>query len=224
MGNLKNWFLFSVLILNLSFGLSYEEIKKAYEKSYFYEKVGDYKDAIRVLMAVYEAYPDAYTVNLRLGWLYYLWGKYKNSEFHYKKAIKAIPSSVEAKLGLSLPLLAQKRWNEVESLMYQVISTDYYNYYGNLRLCLALREQKKYNLVIAISQKMLAIYPTSVPFLVFLAEGYYFIGDKKRALSLFKDILILDPENITAKKYLKRLKEENIRSSGKEKEKKSNQL
>ncbi|NPB04860.1 MAG: hypothetical protein GXO08_00530 [Aquificae bacterium] len=199
----------AVLVLALvSFSLSYEEIKRAYEKSYLYERLGDYKNAIRVLMPVYEAYPEGYTVNLRLGWLYYLWGKYKNSEFHYRKAVKAVPSSAEAKLGLSLPLSAQQKWNEVESLMYRVLAVDYYNYYGNLRLCQALREQKKYDLMMAVAKKMLALYPTSVPFLVYLAEGYYLTGKKEEAENLFRDVLILDPENVTAKKYLRLLEEE----------------
>jgi tetratricopeptide (TPR) repeat protein len=66
-----------------TFSLSYEEIKKAYEQSYLYEKIGDYKNAIRVLIPVYEAYPSGYTVNLRLGWLYYLLGKYKDLKIEY---------------------------------------------------------------------------------------------------------------------------------------------
>jgi len=194
-----------LVLSSTSFSLTYKEIKDAYQKSYLYEKVGDYKDAIRALMSIYEAYPNGYTVNLRLGWLYYLWGKYENSIYHYKKAVKAIPTSVEAKLGLSLPLMAQQKWNEAENILYQVLKIDYYNYYGNLRLCLVLEGEKKYPLVESIALKMLAIYPTSVPFLVYLAKSYYHLGKLKEAKKIFKDILILDPENVIAKSYLKKL-------------------
>jgi len=185
--------------------LTYEEILKSYKQSYLYEKIGDYKDAIRVLMAIYKAYPHGYTINLRLGWLYYLWGKYENSIFHYRKAIAAIPSSIEAKLGLSLPLMAQEKWSEVESLMYQIIGVDYYNYYANLRLSAALEHQKKYAMVIFVAQKMLNVYPTAVPFLLFLGKAYYNTGKLKKALKTFRDVLILDPENNTAKEYIKLL-------------------
>ncbi len=188
--------------------LTYREILQSYKQSYLYEKIGDYKDAIRVLMPIYKAYPYGYTINLRLGWLYYLWRKYENSIFHYRRAISAIPSSVEAKLGLSLPLMAQEKWKDVETLMYQIIATDYYNYYGNLRLCEALEHQKKYSMELFIAQKMLAIYPTSVPFLIYLGKSYYHLGNLRLALKTFKDVLILDPENNTAKEYIKTIEEE----------------
>ena len=67
------------LPIELALSLSYERIKKDYYKSFVYEKLGDYKNPIRVLMEVYKAYPNGYTVNLRLGWLYYLLGNYENS-------------------------------------------------------------------------------------------------------------------------------------------------
>jgi tetratricopeptide (TPR) repeat protein len=201
-------FLISILLLPLlTFSLSYNDILKAYEKSYFYERIGDYKDAIRVLMPVYKEYPLGYTINLRLGWLYYLWGKYENSIFHYRRAVSAIPTSAEAKLGLSLPLMAQERWQDVEVLMYQIIATDYYNYYANLRLCTALDKQGKYYLEMVIARKMLALYPTSVPFLIALGRAYYNLKDYKAALETFKNALVLDPENNTIKDYIKKIQQ-----------------
>ncbi|WP_456484917.1 tetratricopeptide repeat protein [Desulfurobacterium sp.] len=189
-------------IFTTSYAMNYNEIKIAYYKSFTYEKAGDYKDAIKALMPVYETYPKGYTVNLRLGWLYYLMGKYKNSEVHYRKAMEAIPSSVEAKLGLSLPLMAEKRWAEVESLMYKVIKTDYYNFYGNLRLAVALRNEGKAKLAEQIARKMLALYPSNVAFLTELGLDLFAQGKKKEAYATFSDVLILDPENTVAKHYL----------------------
>jgi tetratricopeptide (TPR) repeat protein len=207
-------FLLVTLLFNtISFSLTYEDIKNAYQKSYLYEKIGDYADAVKALMPVYKAYPNGYTVNLRLGWLFYLLKKYDNSEFHYRKAIKAIPSSVEAKLGLTLPLMAQQKWQETERVIYQILKTDYYNYYGNLKLCYVLEQEKKYPLMQTVALKMLAIYPTSVPFLVYLAKSYYYLGNKEKAVKLFKDVLILDPENVTAKEFLQKVEKKKKISS-----------
>ncbi len=192
-----------LLLINGLYALDYQEIKKSYYRSYQYEKTGDYENAIKALMFVYNEYPDGYTVNLRLGWLYYLMKKYANSVFHYKKAIKAAPYSVEAKLGYTLPLLAQKKFSEVESICYQIINTDFYNYYGNLRLSYALRMEKKYETAIKIAQKMLALYPTDVNFLIEIALSKFSLGKKEEAKKIFLDVLILDPENITAREYLK---------------------
>ena len=181
--------------------LSNKQIVKAYYQSYNYEKMGDSKDAIRSIMPVYEKYPQGYTVNLRLGWLYYLDKKYANSIKYYKNAEYIIPSSIEPALGMALPLMAQKRWSSVESLMYKVIKVDYYNYYANLRLSIALREENKLTQAKKVVNKMLALYPTDVNFLDQLGLIYYAEGRKKYAKSVFGNILVLDPQNVIAKIY-----------------------
>lgn len=188
-----------------AFALTYEQIKECYIKSYSYEKEGNYKKAIEVLTPVYNNYPNGYTVNLRLGWLYYLWGKYANSEFHYKKALKVVPTSVEAMLGLSLPYMAEKSWSKVESLMYRLLRVDFYNYYGNLRLSLALRKEGKYSIAASVDRKMLSLYPSDVNFLLELALNLYNQGKKAYAYSIFRDILILAPDNKVANDYVKKL-------------------
>ncbi len=183
------------------YSLDYKEIKRAYYTSYQYERRGEYAKAREALLPVYEKFPQGYTVNLRLGWLFYLEGHYRNAIKHYEKAVEAAPGAVEPLLGLSLPYLAQKNWKKVEELMYRVLKIDFYNYYGNLRLALALREQKKYRQAEAVCRKMLALYPTDVSFLTELALDLYLSGHKKEAQALFGDILILDPENTVALKY-----------------------
>ncbi len=195
-------FLFFVLF-SFSFSMDYEKIKEAYHRSYQYEKMENYDDAIKVLLPVYKEYPDGYTINLRLGWLYYIAGKYANSIFHYEKAIKAIPYSLEAKLGYTLPLLAKKEFSRVEKVCYQILYTDYYNYYGNLRLSYSLRMQKKYDIALRVVNKMLYLYPTDINFLLELAILKKETGKDKEAEKIFKDILILDPENVVAKEFLK---------------------
>jgi tetratricopeptide (TPR) repeat protein len=151
---------------------------------------------------VYNDYPETYTVNLRLGWLYYLNENYANSLEHYGKAIKISPYSLEAKLGELLPLLARERYGEVEKKAFQILDADYYNYYGNLRLVFALRMQQKSDLAEKIALKMLAIYPIDVSFLTEYALIKFAQGEKDTAFKLFYDILILDPENVTAKSYI----------------------
>ncbi len=86
------------------FALTEAQIKDAYYKSYTYEKMQDYENAINALSSVLNEYQDGYTVNLRMGWLYYLKTNYANSISHYQTAIKAAPSSIEAKLGYLNPL------------------------------------------------------------------------------------------------------------------------
>jgi tetratricopeptide (TPR) repeat protein len=199
---MKRIILISLLVLTNLFALSDQEIKDAYYKSYNYEKMGNYTDAIKAIMPVYNNYPKTYTVNLRLGWLYYLNENYANSLEHYRKAIKISPYSLEAKLGELLPLLVRERYGEVEKKAFQILDADYYNYYGNLRLVFALRMQQKSDLAEKIALKMLAIYPIDVSFLTEYALIKFAQGEKDTAFKLFYDILILDPENVTAKSYI----------------------
>jgi len=180
------------------------DIQDAYHRSYSYEKVQVYDDAIKSLMLVYQEYPDGYTVNLRLGWLYYLKHSYTNALHHYSQAIKILPYSAEAKLGYTLPLIAQHRWSDVEQLLSQVLKTDYYNYYGNLRYSYILRMQKKYDLAETVLRKMLNLYPTDVSIQSEFALLKKDQGELSAAKAIYQDILILDPENFTAKTYLEK--------------------
>ena len=120
-------------------GTQTPDIAGSYKRSFDYEGVQDYQNAIRALSPVYEAYPNGYTVNLRMGWLFYLNGNHANAAAHYEVATRAAPMALEPKLGRLLPLLAQGRWSDAETLAYQIVSVDHYNYYGNLRLLVALQ-------------------------------------------------------------------------------------
>ncbi len=204
---MRRLILLILILTTSSLALSYEEIKNAYHQSYKYEKIQDYKNAIRAIIPVYKEYPNGYTINLRLGWLYYLDKNYANSIYHYEKAMKVLPHSVEAKLGYTLPLLAQGKFSEVEKVCYQILSTDFYNYWANLRLAYALRMQRKFDIAEKIALKLLTVYPTDVNFLVELGLIKFFTNRKKEAKQIFKDVLILDPENTIAKEYLSKIKE-----------------
>ncbi|MFZ0391922.1 MAG: tetratricopeptide repeat protein [Calditrichia bacterium] len=191
-------------ISSTALAITPQEIKESYQKSYNYEKIQDYTNALRALNPVYEAYPEGYTINLRLGWLYYLNSNLANSVFHYQQAVKKSPNAIDAKLGLMLPLMAQAKYKEVESLCYRVINTDYYNYTANLKLAYVLRLQQKYDLAQKVLDKMLTIFPIDVALLSELALIREADGDLEQASAIFWDVLILDPENTAARAYFAR--------------------
>lgn len=180
------------------------DLAGAYKRSLDYERVQDYQNAIRALAPVYESTPNGYTVNLRMGWLFYLNGNHANAEAHYDVATKAAPMALEPKLGRLLPLLAQGRWSEAETLAYQVVSVDHFNYYGNLRLAIALRMQGKLDAAHQIALKMTGAYPSDVLHLSELAQIQDARGEKAEARRIFGEVLLLDPENQTARRYLGR--------------------
>ncbi len=59
-----------------------------------------------------------YLVNLRFGWLHYQNAHYDRAETFYRQALAATADkSIEAMLGLTLPLAARDQWNEVEGFI-----------------------------------------------------------------------------------------------------------
>lgn len=150
--------------------------------------------------------PSGYTVNLRLGWLHYLQGGYATARSHYEQAIKVAPYSIEAKLGLMLPLLAQERYEDVERFARLVLRIAPNNYLANIRLAVALRLQDKGSQAEEIVNRMLVYFPTDVSLLNEYGLLMVTKGDSARAIRIFNDVTILDPENIVAKSQLSRLK------------------
>lgn len=199
-----------ILLLFLAFTLraavpTDAEIREAYHKSYRYERAQGYSDAIKSLAPVISAYPAAYTVNLRLGWLNYLNGGFATARTHYQAALKAAPDSIEARLGIMLPMMAQEKWDEVEAMTKQVLRVDPANYLANLRLAFALRLQKKFDAAEQVLNGMLVLYPTDISLLVEFGLIKLAKGQKAEAKRVFNDVVTLDPENVIAKAQLSKL-------------------
>jgi tetratricopeptide (TPR) repeat protein len=197
---MKKIVVISLIFSSFTFAL---DVQMAYYKSYNYEKMGDYKDSIKSLIPVYKKYPKGYTLNLRLGYLFLQDKKYQNSIKHYKKASTIAPYSVEAKLGLVKNYIKTAKYNNALAISNSIIKMDTYNYYGNYYLLIGLKKIGEKDEAIKIANKMLALYPTDTMYLLELAKLKY-EEMPEEALKIFKDILILDPNNVVAKDYINR--------------------
>ena len=206
-------FLFAVLF---SEDLTFKEIQSAYKKSFDYEIMQKYDKAIKALSDVYKHYPESYTVNYRLGWLYYLKKNYSNAYNHLAKALAVFPSSVEVLNTIDLIYAATQEWSKLEANAIKIINIDYYNSYANYWYSYALKKQGKLDLALKVDYKMLTLFPTSVSFLSELAENLYLSGNIKEAKEKFQDVLILDNLNETAKYYLKLIEKKEQEKENKE--------
>jgi len=185
-----------VLIFSFVFSeASFEDIKTPYFKSYDYEQMGKYNEAIKVLSPLYQKYPKGYTLNLRFGWLFYLDKKYNDSIKYYEKASLINPYAVDPKLGLIRVYLDTSSFEKAQTTSYELLKLDYYNYYANLYVIKALIAQEKYDIAKSIIEKMLALYPTDITFLEQLAIIYKYTNSEYKQ-QLYEDILILDPNNV----------------------------
>ncbi len=188
-------FLFSFSILVGGATEDSDDIKASYLKSYDYEKMNQYSEAIKILAPLYAKYPKGYMLNLRLGWLFYLDRKYMDAIQYYQKALLVNTYSLEPKLGLIKVYLDTSEYHKAMQMSYEIIKTDYYNYYGNLYMAKALIAKKEYANADKVVKKMLLLYPTDVVFLQTLAMNYK-ATDNTALSQLYQDILILDPNNI----------------------------
>ncbi len=177
----------------------------AYESSYSAELRGDWDRAVKALMPLYEKYPDGYTLNYRLGWLFFNKGAFANAEFHFKKSFVTFPSAIENRLVYAKMLLAQGRWAEIEQVALVIIKKDYYNYQANLALTQSLLKQQKGELAVTVNYKMLALFPTDTRFLKQLGLSLMYVGDTELAKKAFNDLLVLDPANEAAQAALARI-------------------
>ena len=179
-----------------------EEIRGAYATSYGYEKIQDYDNAIKVLADVLYTDSRGYFVNLRLGWLNYMKGQYADARVHYQLAIKASSGSIEARLGLMLPLLAQTRYADVEVKAREIIAVDPGNYYANLRLAYVLRLQAKPTQALAVLSPMVGRYPSDTSLLLETGLNRVALKQTESARKIFNAVLLHEPENVTAKTQL----------------------
>ncbi len=172
---------------------------ESFSLSYKLEQVQNYSGAIKAISPL--AYDDDYVVNLRLGYLYYLSGKYANAVKHYRLSHRLFPSAITPLLGLMNISIARKRYSEIEKYGYQIIKNDRHNYYANLKLNYAYLMQEKYDIAKENITKMLILYPEDVSTLLQLARYYIAKKNFQKMKNIYSKVLLLDPLNLEAKYY-----------------------
>jgi tetratricopeptide (TPR) repeat protein len=178
--------------------LPWSEVAAGYYRSYEHEQQKQYGEAIRDLEAVQKTYPNTYTVNYRIGWLYYLDKNNSKAMEHLKKALVISPNSVEVMNTITLVHVAEADWHKVEEQSLRVLKADYYNLTGNYWYSHSLKMQKKYNYAIKVDRKMLSVYPTSTVFLQELGENLLLDNKKEESAAVFSSLKVLIPGDTTA--------------------------
>lgn len=172
------------------------EVIAAFSKSYEYETVGKYNDAIKVLKAVYNE--KSYEINLRLGWLTYSAGLFTDAKTYYQKSIKIRPMSIEARLGLAYPLSATGEWDKIITTYEEILEIDPNHSLTNYRLGAIYYGRESYKNAEKLFQKVVNLYPFDVDSLLMLGWTKYFLGKTQEAKVLFNKVLLASPKNASA--------------------------
>lgn len=180
-----------LFVINLNSRTPDEKVK-SFNESVKHENEGNIDKAIESLTATYNANKDNYLFNIRLGWLYYQKKDYSKSKEYYSAAVKINPKSIEAKIGLTLPLSAIGEWDKIKEIYFDILKIDVMNYTGNLRLGQIYLQNGDYN----NAKKYLEIAHNSFPSYyepnLSLGWTYYYLGNQDKAKILLTQALMLN--------------------------------
>jgi len=173
-----------------------------WEKSYVLESKGEYAKAAAVLVPELIKQRSEYTA-LRYAWLSYLQGNYNDAIDNYQDALKLNSRSFDARLGISLPLMAQGRWKEASRYLNQVIGQSPYHYLAHVRLMACEEGLRQWETLVQHSKKMSAYYPSDATILVYLARAYAWQNNKEDAKQAYEQVLMRFPNHIEANNFIK---------------------
>jgi tetratricopeptide (TPR) repeat protein len=169
--------------------------------SYKLETEQRYMEAEQVLLPESQG-EDPEMVQLRLGWLRYLQGRYNEAIQTYRQAIQMNPESIDARLGVALPLLAQLRFREAEAQARTVLNIAPWNYTAHERLMAAEAGQLQWQALLNHTSILHQRYPSDTGTLAYMALAHANLGQVGLAKSAYFRVLNRIPEHQIALNYL----------------------
>ncbi len=173
-------------------------------KSYRLEAHGKYAQAAGVMELLIAQGEERSFALLRLGWLNYLQGTHHDAIRNYQRALEINPQSFTARLGITLPLMAQKRWSEVKAHAEGLIALSPWHPTAHKRLLAAEQGLRSWRSLAKHARDLVAHYPDNADALVYLARAHVWLGEKNKAREAYVRLLRRFPQNIEGKRYLKK--------------------
>lgn len=179
-------------------------LSNAFKQSYDYEAVKNYEAATNTINSMYSE--TSYEINIRLGWLNYLSGKFKESVMYYQKAIELMPAATEPKWGIIYPFTKLENWTEIEKNYISILKIDPKNTTANYNLGLIYYYRKDYISAKKYFDISLNLFPFNYNNLLMSAWANYFLGNKNEASVLFNKTLLCSPNDKSALEGLSLIK------------------
>ncbi len=170
--------------------------------SYALEANGKYEKAAALMVPLFNNGNENELALLRYGWLNYLQGNFNDAIKAYKQALERNQHSLDAKLGIALPLMAQQRWNEASRYLNQVLAQSPYNYLAHIRLMACEEGLRKWETLARHSMSISTCYPSDASILVYLARAYAWQGKPELAKQAYRKVLVRMPRNLEAQRFI----------------------
>jgi tetratricopeptide (TPR) repeat protein len=169
-----------------------------FQESYDQEAAGKNQEALSTLDKLSSEKRDSYVAFLRRGWLQYRLGRNASAIEAYTKAIALAPKAVEPRLGILLPLLAEKQWATTEKYAREVLKVDPENYLATLRLAFALYNQGRFAEARTLYQRIVNAYPSDAEARSGLGWALLKLRKSRAAAAVFRAVLDFAPRNSLA--------------------------
>lgn len=183
-----------------------QSVSEIYQQSYDEEGKGNYMEAIFTLGRTERMEEKSYFFHLRMGWLNYLAKRFGESSSAYQRALRLNRDSIEARLGLMLPLMAQGKWTDAEKIGKEIVLLERASYLANSRLAYIYYNMKEYKEAESYYRKVLQHYPGDIEMQAGLAWSLLSQDRKGEAEKAFAEILRVAPNHVTANVGIKMIK------------------
>ena len=175
---------------------SFTEQVKAFQQSYIHEASGNYKESINYLKNIYME--DSYEVNLRLGYLSYMAGRFTESIAYYSKAIELMPYGIEARFGYAYPASAIGNYTQVLQQYEKILEITPNNSIVMHRIGLIYYGREDYLKSEKYFEKVVNLYPFDYEGLTMLAWTKLKLNKTRESKALFQKALLNTPSGSTA--------------------------
>ena len=196
--------IFSLQILSAFNLAAQDSMESAFEKSYTFEKTGNYTAAISAIKVVYRA--SDYESNVRLGYLNYEASLHAESMIYYARAISLKPNAIEPKIGYVYPASVLGKWDEVLKQYQDILKIDPKNSNINYKTGLIYYNRKNYAFALKYFETLVTLYPFDYDGLLMFAWTNLQVGKMTEAKLYFKRVLLLSPNDKSALEGLSLLK------------------
>ncbi len=195
----RRWWWFAVVVaLGVAPSLAHAESPAArLQQSYELEAVGKTQDALAALERI-EPSARGYVVHLRRGWLLYVLGRYGEAVAPYEQAIAAAPKAIEPRLGVMLPLMAERRWLDASAHAQKVLERDPGNYLASSRLAFSLYNLGRFGDALPHYLRIVEAYPSDVEMRNGVGWTLLKLGRGKESAQAFREVLLIAPKNASA--------------------------
>jgi len=183
--------------------------QELFKASYELEAKGRYAEAGALMEPLLKKSPPDEFVVLRYAWLAYLEGNLNDSIRTYRRALELNKESLDARLGVTLPLLAEGKYREAALYAKQVLAVSPWNYTAHLRLMACYEGEKRWEELSDEAAGLHRRYPSDATVLLYAARAEARLGHTKKAAGLYRSVLDRRPENIEATKFIASSSERN---------------